>query len=45
MVVKRASCALLFLLLLSNGKIVTRPFAGKGVPVGLPESENVCWLN
>lgn len=40
LVVKRASCALLFLLLLSNGKIVTRPFAGKGVPVGIPESEN-----
>lgn len=40
LVVKRASCALLFLLLLSNGKIVTRPFAGKGVPVGLPKSEN-----
>ena len=40
LVVKRASCALLFLLLLSNGKIVTRPFAGKGVPVGLLESEN-----
>lgn len=29
LVVKRASCALLFLLLLSNGKIVTRPFVGK----------------
>ncbi len=40
LVVKRASCALLFLLLLSNGKIVTRPFVGKGVPVGLQESEN-----
>lgn len=38
--VKRASCALLFLLLLSNGKIVTRPFVGKRVPVGLRESEN-----
>ena len=40
LVVKRASCALLFLLLLSNEKIVTRPFAGKGVSVGIPESEN-----
>lgn len=40
LVVKRASCALLFLLLLSNEKIVTRPFVGKGVPVGLQESEN-----
>ena len=34
------SCALLFLLLLSNGKIVTRPFVGKRVPVGIPEIEN-----
>ena len=26
-------------------EIVTRPFAGKGVPIGISESDNVCWLN
>lgn len=39
--VKRASCALLFLLLLSNGKIATRYCANKGVPIGISESDNV----
>ena len=26
-------------------EIVTRPFANKGVPIGISESDNACWLN
>ena len=41
LVVNWTSCAFSFLLMLSNGIIVTRYCVNKGVPIGISESDNV----